>query len=502
MTRPGFVIDVDTRTPALLGASGQRFWLQRMPEGTQVVYPAEATASSDPSRLIESAISAPISGEALVERLRPETKLTIAVLDDGRPYPRARFDVRRAIVERLLELAARRCVDDVMIVVGSGLKKRWSAYDVTRTLGDRVASSFQPDGMIISHDITSALLVPVGTVQGHEVQLNARVAESDLVIVVGVQSDNSNGSPIVRSLVDVETLRRIGPGSSDDFRAGVAATVHGATDFFAIQAVLGQPSLLHGLEFAAKREWEWNLADKLRYVGLRQIEALAPKLVRRRLAAPLADYAVLDVLGGTPDAVFAEARQVWAAANSVPVARQADVALITVWGGSFDEDLSGSPINAAEHALVDRLGHCSGRPYVRDGGVVVAFHPLRPVFSNRRQAAAGDFFARVLPRSIDPAEMLEAEQAASADPWYLDLYRRQFADHPLATFQSWYKVARAAGRLGDVIWVGADRRTADLFGHRAATALPDALEIASDKVGRDPQLTFLHGIGLALGQLS
>jgi hypothetical protein len=46
--------------------------------------------------------------------------------------------------------------------------------------------------------------------------------------------------------------------------------------------------------------------------------------------------------------------------------------------------------------------------------------------------------------------------------------------------------------VGDVIWVGGDRKVASRLGFRAATTLHDALEMASDSVGADPSITYLH----------
>ena len=40
-----------------------------------------------------------------------------------------------------------------------------------------------------------------------------------------------------------------------------------------------------------------------------------------------------------------------------------------------------------------------------------------------------------------------------------------------------------------------------LLGHRAASTYADALEIASDAVGKHPAITFLRGPGLALGDV-
>ncbi len=504
MSRPGFVIETDARTPSLLTMAGSRLSLARLGVGTKVVYPAESMLSSNPIRLIDQALEAPVGSEPLAKRLQSGTRLTVVVLDDERPSPRMRFDVRRSLVERVLEIAARGGVDDVAIVVAGGLGKRWSPYDMTRVLGDRVATSFQPDGRIESHDVTADDLVPLGEVDGHTVRLNRRVAESDLVVVVGAQHGHVPATALTGGLFDVETHRRLGGVSATEpFALAVAQLVAGSVEAFTLRAVLGQP-YLHGLlGFATKREWEWGIGDRLSFVAARQAGALAPRTTGRLLhAAPHADYEVLDVVAGEPATANAEAAAVWQAANAIEVVGSADVVVIPVWAGSLaDQDPVGSPINAAHEALVRRLGSHLGTPLLRPGGVVIAMHPLEARFSNRRQSAASDFFAKVLPTTIDPAEMGGFDEAACNDEWYASLYRKQFADHPLRTFQTWYRVARATQGASDVIWVGGNRRTADLFGHRAATTYGDALELASNTVGRTPSITVLHGPGLPLGDV-
>ena len=186
MTRPGFVLKVDDRTPPLLTLSGGSYELQRFPMGTQVVYAPQPVPSLDPVGLIEGALANPVGCEPLVGLLRPGMKLTIVVGNVDPVLPRMRFDIRRSILERLLEHAARTRVDDVAIVVAGGLGPRWSGQDIVEVLGDRVASSFLPDAMITSHDVMSKDLVTVATVGGEPVRLNARAAESDLVIAVDV----------------------------------------------------------------------------------------------------------------------------------------------------------------------------------------------------------------------------------------------------------------------------------------------------------------------------
>ena len=63
MVRPGFVLDVDDRTPPVLVASGDTFRLERLPVGARVVYPADslpAVHAAKPSPPPSTTRSAPI----------------------------------------------------------------------------------------------------------------------------------------------------------------------------------------------------------------------------------------------------------------------------------------------------------------------------------------------------------------------------------------------------------------------------------------------------------
>ena len=42
MARPGFVLEVDDRTPPLIVPNGDGFQLEKFPLGTRVIYPAES----------------------------------------------------------------------------------------------------------------------------------------------------------------------------------------------------------------------------------------------------------------------------------------------------------------------------------------------------------------------------------------------------------------------------------------------------------------------------
>jgi hypothetical protein len=56
----------------------------------------------------------------------------------------------------------------------------------------------------------------------------------------------------------------------------------------------------------------------------------------------------------------------------------------------------------------------------------------------------------------------------------------------------WYWAAHAMDHLGDVIFVGSDRKTVQHLGFRSATTLADALDMASETVGRSPRITAMR----------
>ncbi len=71
MSRPGFVLEVDDRTPPLVVHEGEGFRLETFPRGTRVVYPAESLPSlRDVDGAIRQALLQPTNSEPLPALLR------------------------------------------------------------------------------------------------------------------------------------------------------------------------------------------------------------------------------------------------------------------------------------------------------------------------------------------------------------------------------------------------------------------------------------------------
>src|SRR5919204_4890593 len=149
MPRPGFVLEVDERTPPLLVHEGEGFRLQSFPGGTRGVYPPDPLpAMRDATGGIRQALMNPLGSEPLPELMRSGMRLTIAVDDISLPLPPMRTpDIRGRVIEQVLEVAARRGVDDVEIVIANSLHRSMTPAEIKRAGGERVYRSFWPHAL-------------------------------------------------------------------------------------------------------------------------------------------------------------------------------------------------------------------------------------------------------------------------------------------------------------------------------------------------------------------
>src|SRR5437764_8732170 len=189
MARPGFVLEVDERTPPLLVHSGESFRLQDFPLGTRVVYPPESLPGvPDVDEAIENALLHPLDSEPLPSLLRPGMRLTIAFDDLSLPLPPMRKpDIRQRVIEHVLEHAARAGVDDVQLIAANALHRRMTPEELKAIVGERVFRSFYPDNLVNFDAEDRANLVHLGmTDKDEDVEISRRAAESALLVYVNV----------------------------------------------------------------------------------------------------------------------------------------------------------------------------------------------------------------------------------------------------------------------------------------------------------------------------
>jgi hypothetical protein len=524
VTRPGFVLEVDERTPPLLVHRGEGFGLQRFPLGTRVVYPPDPLPPiGDVRGVIRDALARPRGSEPLPELLRPGMRLTIAFDDISLPLPPMRTpDVRQLVLEEVLELAARRGVEDVELIVANSLHRRMTAKEIERAVGERVFRSFWPERLRNFDAEDPGDVVAVGqTDRGEDVEICRRAAESDLLVYVNINLVAMDGGhksvPVglgsyksLRHHHNVHTML-----NSRSYMDPPQSALHGSATrmgrllsnhlrIFTIETTLNNETFPKQFGFLNRREWEWSLADQAAYLAARKANDAAPARVRhevfRRIRAP---YGVTGVNAGETEAVHERTLANVHRQQKVEVGGQSDIMVVGLpYISPYNVNSVMNPILVQCLGLGYFFNLYLGRPLVRPGGAMILFHPTPWEFHAVHHPSYIDFFEEVLAETTDPAQ-LEAkfEQQYAQDPWYVHLYRTSHAYHGVHPFYMWYWGAHAMDHLGDVIFVGADRRAVARMGFRTASTFADALEMARETVGGSPTITYLHAPPLALAEV-
>jgi hypothetical protein len=512
--RPGFVLEVDERTPPVLFHQGEGFRLERLPLGSRVVYPPEPLRPVvDVDATIGNALENPQSSEPLAALLRPGMRLTIAFDDISLPLPPMRPpDIRSRVIEQVLELAARAGVDDVKLIVANSLHRRMTASEIKRVVGERVFRSFWPDSLTnFDAEAPEGLTLVGKTEHGEVVEISRRAAESDLLVYVNINLVPMDGGhksvPVglagyrsLRHHHNVQTML-----NSRSYMDPPQSAIHHSANrmgrllaqhlrIFTIESTLNNASFGSPFEFLQKREWEWSAADQAAYIASKRFTDAAPASVKRSIFSKInAPYGVTGVNAGETEAVHERTLEAIHRQQLVEVDGQSDVLVVGIpYIGPYNVNSIMNPILVVCEGLGYFFNFYRGRPLVRRGGVMILFHPTLKEFHQIHHPSYIDFFEEVLSESTDPA-VIEAkfEEQYATDPWYIHLYRHSYAYHGVHPFYMWYWAAHAIDHLGDVIFVGAERSTVSRLGFRTASTFADALEAASETVGPSPTITTL-----------
>jgi hypothetical protein len=500
----------------MLVHEGEGFRLERFPLGTRVVYPPEALAAiDDVDAAIRHALLNPLDMEPLPALLRPGMRLTIAFDDVSLPLPPMRVpDIRQRIIEAVLTMAADAGVDDVALIAANALHRRMTDAELKHIVGERVFRSFHPQGLLTNHDAEDHdNLLHLGlTEKGEDVEINRRAAESDLLVYVNVNLVAMDGGhkSVPIGLASYKSLRHHHNArtmtASHSFMDHTRSHLHHSAwrmgrhvaqhlKVFQIETTLNNDVFGSPYGFLQKREWEWSLRDQATMLGVRRGLALAPKRARHRMFHDLRSvYGLTGVTAGSVEPVHDRTLERVHRQQLVEVQGQSDVLVMGVpFLGPYNVDSTMNPILATCMGLGYYFNSYRGEPVVRRDGAVILYHPLEPDFNQLHHPSYVDFYEEILAESTDPLVIEEKyEQQFATDPWYIHLYRTSHAYHGVHPFYMWYWAAHAMDHVKDVIWVGANRKAAQRLGFRAASTLADALEMASDSVGSDPSITYLH----------
>jgi len=527
MPRPGFVLDVDRSTPPTLMWHGEGFRLERLPVGSRVVYAPEALeALEDPDGAIRSALLNPLGDSSpLPALLRPGMRLTIAFDDVSLPLPPMQApDVRQRVIEAVLDLAATAGVDDVVLIAALALHRRMTEPELRHALGNRVYDAFAPHGLLLQHDAEDPEnLVHLGlTDQGEDVEINKRAAESDLLVYVNINlvamdgghKSVATGLASYRSIKHHHNVRTMQHSRSfmdqeqsalhsSNWRMGRLIAASGVK-LFQIESTLNNDTFPSSFSFLQKREWEWSVRDRASFLAVsKALDRTPPKLARSIFHGIRAPHAMTSVQAGEVEAVHQQTTGHVYRQQLVEVEGQADVLTMGLpFICPYNVNSIMNPILVMCLGLGYFFNLYRGKPLVREGGVLIMSHPTPWEFHPVHHPSYIDFFEQVLAETTDPIEIeAKFEESFATDPWYIHLYRTTYAYHGVHPFYMWYWGAHALQHLGQVIVVGGDVRAVKRLGFKAASTLRDALEMASDVVGRDPTITHLHNPPILLADV-
>jgi hypothetical protein len=527
--RPGLVLEVDRSTPPVLTHHGEQFRLEKLPaDRSRIIYPPEPLEPiEDPDRAIRDALESPIDSEPLRTLLFADMKLTIAFDDISLPLPPMRRpDIRQRVIEAVLDLAAQAGVDDVHLIAALALHRRMNEAELRHAVGDRVYDAFAPRGQLYNHDAEDpdGLVVLGETRHGEEVQISRRAAESDLLVYVNINlvamdggwkstATGLSGYRALRHHHNPATMTRsksfMDRHSSElhhaNWRQGEVLRSSGVK-VFQIETTVNNDLYGDGpLEVLAKREWEWNVADRATFMaaraGLDRMSANARRKVMHGWRAP---YGLTSVQAGEVEAVHEVTTEHVYAQQRVEVEGQSDVLLFGLpYICPYNVDSIMNPILVHCLGLGYFFNMYRGRPLVRKGGVLIMSHPTTPEFNPVHHPSYIDFYEEVLAETTDPVEMQDRfERRYAEDDWYRHLYRTGNAYHGVHPFYMWYWGAHALEHLGGVIILGGDPAAVRRLGYRPASTLADALEMASDVVGPRPSITYFKNPPIMMADVS
>jgi lactate racemase len=173
--------------------------LEKLPAGrSRVIYPPEPHEGlKDPDAAIRHALEHPLGdSEPLSALLFSGMKLTICFDDISLPLPpMKRPDVRQRVIEAVLDSAAAAGVDDVEIIAALALHRRMTEDELRHAVGDRVYDAFAPSGKLYNHDAEDPDgMLEIGTTDhGELVEINKRAATSDLIVYVNINLVSMDG---------------------------------------------------------------------------------------------------------------------------------------------------------------------------------------------------------------------------------------------------------------------------------------------------------------------
>jgi hypothetical protein len=495
--------------------AGDGFHYEKLPEGTRVIYPpGPVEPLKDPNVAIERALLEPFAMEPLHELLFPGMKLTVAFDDLSLPLPpMQRPDIRQLVIEKVLEKAYAKGVEDIHLIAALGLHRRMTEKELRHVLGKRIMSAFYPDRLYNYDAEDEEGNVRIGeTERGEDVTVSRRVAESDLVVYVNINHVPMNGGhkSVHTGLSPYSSIRHHHtPDTLSETKSLMDpknSAMHGSIDrmgrlfdehvkVFHIETTLNNSAFPPVFDFMAKPEHEWDAVTRANFLANHGATRLAPRSVSRRaFRAVKAPHRMTSVQDGATEPVHAETLKKNYEQMIVPVTGQADVLLVGIpYIGPYSVNSIMNPLLVYNMLLGYLFNLYKGKPLVREGGVIIGTHPMPAEFNAVHHPSYVDLWSEGLAETHDVRELHHRyEERYARDPRYRSLYRYSHAYHGAHPFTVLYWAAHALDHLGGAILVGGDPAATRRMGLGRADTIAEALEMARDVVGPSPSVTYMH----------
>ncbi|MBX3127991.1 MAG: DUF2088 domain-containing protein [Polyangiaceae bacterium] len=515
MSHPSVVtLQRDSRPRVLF--SGDRLVEVDLPAGTRVIYPKPPIEPlKDPAAAIRYALSHPLGTEPLYAKLRPGMKVTLAVDDISLPLPpMKRPDARAQVLEVVLELLADHGVDDIEIIIATGIHRRMKAAEVRHMVGDRVFERYWPD-RLYNHDAEDRdNLTVLGTTElGEVVEINRRAAESELVIYVNLNFVPMNGGhkslmcglASYRSLShhhNPETIRAC-DSYMDPKKSELATRLwrmgrlcNQKLNVFTIETTINNRMFERPLEFLTKNEDELDGRERALLAGLVATTKRLPQAARQAIFEKFpAPYGVTGVWAGETEAVHEKTLERCFEQYCVPVEGQSDVVVFPIpYISPYNVHAFLNPLLVSVLAQGYLFNMNRGVPLLKKGGTIVLLHPCSDKFDHEQHAPYIDFVHRLLPETRDAVELHKRyERKFASDPAFIQMFRTGHAYHPAHPFYMWYWGENGRQHAGRVIVVGADNEYIPrLMGWETAPSMDEALYRARNGEARTLSVSCLR----------
>jgi hypothetical protein len=510
------VITLDKDSAPRTVFSGDQLVDIDLPAGTRVIYPKPALRPlPDVDAAIRYALNHPEGSVPLYAKLRPGMKVTIAIDDISLPLPpMKRPDVRERVLTIVLGLLADHGVDDVHLIVATGLHRRMKPHEIRHIVGDDIYDAYAPE-RLYNHDAEDkANLVVIGeTDTGEVIDLNRRAAESDLVIYVNLNFVPMNGGhkSVAVGLTSYRSMRHhhnphtirasdsyMDPRKSklaDDIsRAG--RVVHEALDVFNIETTVNNQMFDPSLSFLCKNEDELTTRERALLRAAVVATARLPQSLRHTVFDKFpAPYGVTGVWAGEVGAVHDKVIERSFEQYLVPFDGQVDVLVCPIpFISPYNVHAFLNPLLVQVMAQGYLFNMYRNKPLLKKGGTLIITHPMTDKFDHEQHAPYIDFVHRVLPETRDAVRMMHHyEEKFASDPAFIQMFRSGHAYHPSHPFFMWYWGENGRQHVGKVIVVGADNEyIPKLFGYETAPSMDEALYQARGGVTKSQEIACLH----------